>query len=88
MQGTRRVDQFVDVTPDFTWDMMKPGDYFKHHEGLWFAMSPSGILGSIKTPTWSITEHEDGTITVSPSLWFDKPVGWHGYLERGVWRQV
>jgi hypothetical protein len=37
-----------------------------------------------------VTEHEDGTITVSPSILctghFDKQ--WHGYLERGVWRKV
>jgi hypothetical protein len=30
----------------------------------------------------SVTEHEDGTITVSPSIQGDK---YHGNLIRGVW---
>ena len=37
------------------------------------------------------TEHDDGTITVSPSILMtsDNPAGaWHGYLERGVWQEV
>lgn len=32
---------------------------------------------------WTITEHDDGSITVSPSIM--DPGGWHGRLERGVW---
>jgi hypothetical protein len=39
-------------------------------------------------PKWTITEHEDKTITVTPSIWFNSPTGWHGFLERGVWRRV
>jgi len=41
-----------------------------------------------------ITEHEDGTITASPSvLWgpdfsSEPSMAWHGYLEHGVWREV
>ena len=31
-----------------------------------------------------IVEHEDSSITCAPSLVM--PSGWHGYLERGVWR--
>lgn len=33
---------------------------------------------------------EDGTITVSPSILISHWEGrsWHGYLERGVWREV
>lgn len=34
-----------------------------------------------------VTEHEDGTITVEPSI-LCRTCGWHGYLERGVWREV
>jgi hypothetical protein len=39
-----------------------------------------------------VVEHEDGTITVSPSILVStsrdgKPLEvWHGFLERGVWR--
>jgi hypothetical protein len=38
----------------------------------------------------TIVEHEDGTITVSPSILVTGSHGkqWHGYLERGVWREV
>ena len=50
---------------------------------------------------WALTEHEDGTITTAPSiLAHEHPTiegdddhhvvypEWHGYLERGVWREV
>jgi hypothetical protein len=36
----------------------------------------------------SVTEHDDGTITVSPSILDDGRSVWHGYLERGAWRQI
>jgi hypothetical protein len=33
-----------------------------------------------------VTEHEDGTISVSPSILInDGRSEWHGYLRRGVW---
>jgi hypothetical protein len=32
---------------------------------------------------WEITEHDDGTISVQPSIM--DPGGWHGFLDRGVW---
>ena len=39
-----------------------------------------------------VTEHEDGTITVSPSILVTFPgtdwPQWHGYLEHGVFREV
>jgi hypothetical protein len=36
-----------------------------------------------------VVEHEDGTITVSPSILVTQGEGrqWHGYLERGIWRE-
>jgi hypothetical protein len=48
-------------------------------------------MGSLRNH--QVTEHEDGTITVSESIlimgWDDAgEVKWHGYLERGVWRRV
>lgn len=38
----------------------------------------------------NIVEHEDGTITVSPLMVIDHGARgtWHGFLERGVWREV
>lgn len=32
-----------------------------------------------------ITEHEDGTITVSPSI---EGYDFHGHIERGIWRKA
>lgn len=57
-------------------------------EGEWHIVSPVGGIGAFgrstaetPTPAHAITEHEDGTITLSPSLVFPNQ-GWHGFLER------
>lgn len=48
----------------------------------------------VAIPPHSFTEHEDGTLTISPSIsdtrsgGSGESDGWHGYLERGVWRQI
>ena len=82
-----------------TKDDYQPGDYFKvlHiDEGLpdnaycnqWRFMTPNGIRGRINDLTWQIIEHEDGTITVSPSIFVKSPpLRWHGYLSHGVWEK-
>jgi hypothetical protein len=72
-----------------------PGDYQKITEGphpdlvgFWYARAPRGHLCRLGQ-NHTIVEHEDGTITVSPSIlinWGQDQ--WHGYLERGVWREV
>ena len=67
----------------------QPGDYGKEADGTWMFRCPDPDihLGSLERHT--VTEHEDGTITVSPSILIrhgdDK--SWHGYLKRGVWQQ-
>ena len=60
-------------------------DYWLRPNGEWYGMTPAGIcnLGAHE-----ITEHEDGTISASPSILVGPDNAWHGYLERGVWRQV
>lgn len=47
-------------------------------------------MGSLNPELHSVTEHEDGTITVSPSIDLSQrdPTFWHGWLERGVFRSV
>jgi hypothetical protein len=68
-------------------DKFSIGDYGKI-DGIWHACTPSGSLGNLGGHT--ITEHEDGTITVSPSILVtdgETKKQWHGYLERGVWRE-
>jgi len=67
---------------------LAPGEYALGNGGnrLWLC-SPDGRPGTVDS-NWTITVHDDGSISVDPSIWWDKPAGWHGYLERGVWREV
>ena len=92
MQGTRR---------DYTDNSIpQPGEYGLNEQGDWYACTPAPLdeHGFVTMATlrsgWQITEHEDGTITVSPSISITTTRGkmnvelWHGFLERGVWREV
>jgi hypothetical protein len=47
--------------------------------------TPDGCRGRLGT-LHTVEEHEDGTITVSPSIDMSqrKPGAWHGWLRRGV----
>ncbi len=75
------------------------GEYAQSIEdpAKWHIRPPGSHLGTIfnqrltKNPEHhDIEEHEDGTITVSPSIQLstgDPSLDWHGYLERGVWRK-
>ena len=104
MNQGRRVDE--SETFDF-WRDMQPGDYGKSLHNLWWLRTPTGEWGTLNLDRWhEVVEHEDGTITVKPSLDYtreilggsvtpdnhhlDFQVGgrtrWHGFLERGVWR--
>lgn len=55
---------------------------------VWWVCDPAGNVGRLVTHT--IEEHKDGTITARPSILIDKPhgLGWHGWLEHGIWRSV
>ncbi len=59
---------------------------------VWLVRPPGGRLGSLEKHT--VVEHDDGTITVSPSILITYPIFdekdevWHGYLEKGIWRSV
>jgi hypothetical protein len=76
-------------------EMRLPGAYGKcaHRRikdrprlGWWQVTCPDGTQGSLNPEIHTVTEHEDGTITVHPSLDFSKApyFGWHGWLVRGV----
>ena len=91
MQG-RRVDAKPDGTP-----LLQPGDYGKDVDGFWHCCPPQPVgewveyfFGNLRAHT--VVEHEDRTITVSPSILITRRSPevstWHGFLERGVWRQV
>ncbi len=92
MQGKRVAD---DKWPENSGEYSKlvttnqDGEYGKV---VWFCIPPKSGIGCGSLSSHTVVEHEDGTITVSPSiLIYAKPnqpeSGWHGYLERGIWRE-
>lgn len=85
MQGKRMQ---VDESGELNAHKFSPGDYgYDPFVKSWYAMSPNGHLANLGAHT--VTEHEDGSITVSPSILINhgenNPV-YHGFLENGVWR--
>lgn len=68
--------------------LLKEGEYGKGSDGVWYCRPPGNRMGNLSNH--EVTEHEDGTITVSPSILISGPnlKSWHGYLEKGIWRQV
>ncbi len=91
MQG-RRVD-WTPADDKYPFPRLQSGEYGKDSDGLWYCVPPGkepfefmGCLGD-GASHHKVTEHEDGAITVSPSILISSHSGsWHGYLERGVWR--
>lgn len=82
MKGTRLPDG--DIETHFKTD---PGTYGRTADGAWYAVTPNGLNANLTAH--EVMLHADGTISVSPSILVNKgqPVSWHGYLERGVWRE-
>lgn len=66
---------------------LKSGEYGCYENGTWYAIPfNSKLIANLNGH--NIVEHEDGTITVSPSILVrNHTLSWHGYLERGVWRE-
>jgi hypothetical protein len=55
----------------------------------WMVRTPNGHLGNLGNH--DVTEHEDGTITVSPSIVVSNPQEgelYHGFLREGVWSEA
>lgn len=83
----RRIRDFDDPVT------FKPGDYGRWR-GLWYARVPTGDMANLSGH--DITEHRDGTITASPSIKVSTSRDggntmielWHGFLERGIWRNA
>lgn len=76
--------------PGDDYHLLQAGEYMKGHH-TWWGHCPGPDDLNCNLSAHQIVEHEDGTITVSPSiLCTDGKAGhsWHGYLERGVWREV
>ena len=81
MQGTRLdIVKLANLVPGAYG---KPGD-------TWLLCTPNGAIAALNAGH-QVTEHEDGTITVAPSILVSRDPEqprWHGYLERGVWRTL
>lgn len=81
----------VYLLPD-DYHLLRPGEYMRGQHHWWGRIPrcsafPDGALANLKD--YDVTEHSDGTITVSPSIEIDggmHAAGWRGCLERGVWR--
>lgn len=69
---------------------LEAGEYSKYEvDGNWYGVPPgTDLLGCFAKH--KVVEHENGTITVSPSILISsgKADEWHGFLENGVWRKV
>ena len=95
-QGTRvppNIDGYLDAQ-----EIDKPARYGRAtaegakggRAGWWNVTAPDGSVGSLNPKVHQVEEHDDGTITVIPSLDYsrNKPGGWHGWLRRGVFESV
>jgi len=51
----------------------------------WMIRTPNGHAGNLSAH--DVTEHEDGSITVSPSILISDNSGelYHGFLRHGIW---
>lgn len=88
IHGTRVADNELKGNP------FRPGTYGRIEiqseppRWIWVCTTPNGHHGSLDSH--DITEHENGTITASPSLLITGGPNheelWHGWLERGNWR--
>lgn len=76
-----------------------PGEYGKNMIGQWYGAPPTepdedGFLMIAALSKHQVVEHEDSTITVSPSILISQRRAgtitrqWHGFLEHGIWREV
>jgi len=86
MQGTRLIKDPGEQ--DFLWRISEtPGAYGTGNGKDWYCTTPNGLLGNLGAH--QVEEHEDGTITVRPSILVTgggADTSYHGFLERGVWR--
>jgi hypothetical protein len=88
MKGVRLLDGEIEANP------FQPGAYGRIQIGadnirwIWACTTPNNHFGRLDGH--DVVEHDDGTITVSPSILIsnENEELWHGYLEHGIWRSV
>lgn len=89
MKGNR-VDAISEDDNQWPFPKLNPGEYGKDIDGSWRAVSPNGHLANLGAH--QVTEHEDGSITVSPSIGIFyqslTEFAYHGFLEKGIWRDA
>lgn len=70
--------------------LLAPGEVARDPDtGTYYARTPNGHLANLIHH--EVAEHEDGAVTVSPSISVTAGgIGevYHGYLERGAWRNA
>lgn len=67
------------VPEGWGWDVIS---YWKAGD-VWMLNLGAGQQGNLSQH--DVVEHEDGTITVSPSILLEGTHHRHGYLRRGIW---
>jgi hypothetical protein len=77
----KRVADFEDIDPACIC-------YWRGADDVWLLYFPKCCIGHLARH--HVVEHEDGTITVSPSIIMPCYDGTqrHGFLERGSWRDA
>ena len=73
---------------------LDPGEYCFDGDRWWAACpidrDSNGFICLANLKKHNVVENLDGTITVLPSILVSDTKGnqlWHGYLEKGVWRE-
>lgn len=80
------------TTHDFTNDHRPGWVHLQQHNAgyvdraTYFIRTPGGDVGQLHKSTHKVTEHENGTITVEPTLVM--PRGWFGSLSEGIFEVV
>lgn len=68
---------------------LQPGDYGLSLSGTWYGVPPGRPDLIANLTRHHVEEHDDGTITVEPSILVDRDgERWHGYLKRGAWIEL
>lgn len=66
---------------------LAPGDYGQDGSGKWWVMAPCANSAPIPIVLHVVTEHEDGSISASPSI-LEPTAKYHGYLVGGQWKSI
>ena len=88
MEGTRLYK--IEGEEDFIWRIFQTPCAYGTNGKDWFCTTPNGLAGNLSAH--QVEEHEDGTISVTPSILVTSgskqaDPSWHGFLKRGIWTE-